>query len=84
LDCVESAFVDYNVDTLVSCYGHLYTLYNTILLHHGDNDFKEPHGNVRHNMRVGNDLRNVTVGADLVEDLRELVNEYFEDELPPI
>ena len=53
LQSVDQAFEDYNSDTLDICYGHLYAIYNESLLYNGDNNFPDPHANVRSHIRNG-------------------------------
>lgn len=86
LQSVDQAFEEYDSDTLVYCYGHLYAIYNAILDCNGNNNFPEPHAQVRKRTRAGEfDLvRKVNKSYNEICEIIDIVNDYFEEEFPNI
>ena len=46
-DRTLQAFMDYDKETLARCFGHLYAIYNLVLGMDGNNQYDEPHADVR-------------------------------------
>lgn len=53
LDAVEQCYWEYDVDTLERVWQAQFNVYNCILEHRGDNDFKLPHTGVSKRQRAG-------------------------------
>jgi hypothetical protein len=83
---VQVAFEEYDGDTLASCYGHLYAVYNAILAHDGDNNFNNPHAKVRKRLRNGEYglIKTVTLDANAIAQVRDAVNDFFVGEFDPV
>jgi hypothetical protein len=82
LRSVKDAFNENDGNTSISCYGHLYAVYNTILAHHGNNDFNNPHANVRKRLRNGRIqlIKTVAMKSSDLISLKDETNGYFSGE----
>jgi hypothetical protein len=73
LDAVEQCYWDYDPDTLERVWQAQFNVYNCILEHRGDNDFKLPHMGVSKRQRAGELLARVPVNRGDFLACRQLV-----------
>lgn len=73
VDNVYEAWDDYPMELIRNCTSHIYSVMNAILENDGDNQFKNPHANVRENLASGQAVNKVTVSKEKLASLRQKI-----------
>jgi len=69
-DKVEEIFNNYDKETLQSCFGHLYSCYNQILIHLGSNQYSSPHCGIRTKCENNQAINTVDINYDKYIELK--------------
>jgi hypothetical protein len=79
VDDVTEVFQSYDDNVLARCFGHLYAVYNEVIRTNGDNQFKEPHYEVRNKQKIGVPLNEVNLPWSEIKKKFKLVADWRND-----